>query len=120
MELGSREILFFALTILFVIRSSTSSTPTLIPKEDLYEVRDGSYSTERRIDQKGDHWTRQANLDRLEVLANDAVLNLTFRSCIEDKSTEQNQYADDVGQNSKFEDVHQVFKSLFVSHSTIK
>ena len=114
MELRSREILFFALTILFVIRSSTSSTPTLIPKEDLYEVRDGSYSTERRIDQK------QANLDRLEVLANDAVLNLTFRSCIEDKSTEQNQYADDVGQNSKFEDVHQVFKSLFVSHSTIK
>lgn len=109
MELRSREILFFALTILFVIRSSTSSTPTLIPKEDLYEVRDGSYSTERRIDHKGDHWTRQANLDRLEVLANDAVLNLTFRSCIEDKSTEQNQYADDVGQNSKFEDVHQVF-----------
>lgn len=116
MELRSREILFFALTILFVIRSSTSSTPTLIPKEDLYEVRDGSYSTERRIDQKGDHWTRQANLDRLEVLANDAVLNLTFRSCIEDK----NQYADDVGQNSKFEDVHQVFKNLFVFHSTIK
>ncbi|XP_073248167.1 uncharacterized protein [Porites lutea] len=107
MELRSREILFFALTILFVIRSSTSSTPTLIPKEDLYEVRDGSYWAERRIDEKGDHWTRQANLDRLEVLANDAVLNLTFRSCIEDKSTEQNQYADDAGQNSKFEDVHQ-------------
>ena len=120
MEVRSRDFLFFALTILFVIRSSTSSTPTLIPKEDLYEVRDGSYWTERRIDEKGDHWTRQANLDRLEVLANDAVLNLTFRSCIEDKSTEQNQYADDAGQNSKFEDVHQVFKNLFVFHSTIK
>ena len=120
MERRSREILLFAFAILFVIPSSTSSTPTLIPEEDLHEVRDGSYSTERRIDEKGDHWTRQANFDRLEVLANDAVLNLTFRSCIEGKSAEQNQYADDVGQNSKFEDVHQVFKNRFVFCSTIK
>lgn len=101
-------ISFCVFMIQFFIHIASTSTPTIISIQDWYEVRDGGYVVERRVDDKGAQWTQKASLDRLEVLANDIALNLTLESCTEDKSTQQNLYADHGGQNSKFQEVHQV------------
>ena len=115
------EISYCVFVISCFMHTAFSSTPTLISVQDWYEVRDGSYAIEQRVDDKGDQWSKEVSLDRLEVLVNDAVLNMTFETCIEDKSTQQNKYADHAGQNSKFQEVHQVhWFSFYVFSFTAK
>lgn len=75
---------------------------------DRYEVRDGIFKLAHRVDDNGTQWTQKVSLERLEVLANDRALNLPFASCTEEKFTRQNKYADHLGQDSKFEEIHQV------------
>lgn len=106
------QFTFSVLMFLFLIGMSSSSSPTMISNPDWYEVRDGSYSKAHRVDDSTAQWTQQVSLERLEVLANDMALHLPFESCTEEKLTRQNKYADHLGQNSKFEEVHQVLFSF--------
>ena len=74
----------------------------------MYEVRDGR-AIERHVDfVSGREWKTEVNLERLEVVLNDVVYGLPFESCIEEKMTRDNKYPDQDGQNSRFEEVHQV------------
>lgn len=103
----------FIILVLSLCSSVLSdSTPVIISNPDRYEVRDGRYYIEHLVDQSGTRWTRKVSLERLEVLANDMILDLPFESCTEEKLTRQNKYADHLGQNSKFEEIHQVIFSF--------
>lgn len=99
---------------LFLIVLSFASSPMIIANPDWYEVRDGSYGKANRVDESGAQWTQKVSLERLEVLENDLAFNLPFESCTEDKLTRQNKYADHLGQNSKFVEVHQVLFSFYL------
>ena len=84
----------------------------LFANDDLYEVGDGGNVVEHRVDNEGVPWKQQADLHRLEVLSNDLVTGLPFKSCIEEKLTRQIKYGDYAGKNSKFEEIHQVMFSF--------
>ncbi len=79
---------------------------------DLYEVGDDGNAVEHRVGEDGVQWKRQVNLKKLEVLTNDVVLSLPYKSCLEDKLTGQNKFADHDEQNSKFVEIHQVIIML--------
>ena len=87
---------------------TVAPSPTVISMPDWYEVRDGTFKLAHRVDDNGTQWTQKVSLERLEVLANDRALNLPLASCTEEKFTRQNKYADHLGQDSKFEEIHQV------------
>ena len=87
---------------------TVAPSPTVISMQDWYEVRDGTVKLTHRVDDNGTQWTQKVSLERLEVLANDRALNLPLASCTEEKLTRQNKYADHLGQDSKFEEIHQV------------
>lgn len=87
---------------------TAAPSPAVISMPDRYEVRDGIFKLAHRLDDNGTQWTQKVSLERLEVLANDRALNLPFASCTEEKFTRQNKYADHLGQDSKFEEIHQV------------
>ena len=75
---------------------------------DLYEVRDDGNAVEQRFGDDDVKWETRVNLKKLEVLTNDGVLSLPFKSCLDDKITGQNKYADRAEQTSKFEEIHEV------------
>ena len=79
---------------------------------DLYEVGDDGIAREHRVSEDGVQLKRRVSLEKLDVLTNDVVLSLPLESCLEDKLTGQNKYADHVEQNSKFEEIHQVMLSF--------
>ena len=93
---------------------TATPSPTVISMPDQYEVRDGTLKLAHRVDDNGTQWTQKVILERLEVLANDRALDLPFASCTEEKFTRQNKYADDLGQDSKFEEIHQVLLRLYL------
>ena len=96
------------LLIIFMGIFTVAPSPTVISMPDWYEVRDGTFKLAHRVDDNGTQWTQKVSLERLEVLANDRALNLPLASCTEEKLTRQNKYADHLGQDSKFEEIHQV------------
>lgn len=106
------------IAVLFVIFVSSTAAPVLMAIPDMYEVRDGGYALERHYDSiSGRQWTTQVSLEKLEVVLNDMAYGLPLESCIEEKMTRDNKYADHAGQNSKFEEVHEVqfiFITIFV------
>ena len=93
---------------------TAASSPAVISMPDRYEVRDGTLKLAHRTDDNGTQWTQKVSLERLEVLANDRALNLPLASCIEEKFTRQNKYADHLGQDSKFEEIHQVLLRFYL------
>lgn len=105
---------FRSLSIVYVFFNYvwSSPTPMLFANDDLYEVGDGENVVEHRVDNEGVPWKQQADLHRLEVLSNDLVTGLPFKSCIEEKLTRQIKYGDYAGKNSKFEEIHQVMFSI--------
>ena len=97
----------FAILRLIFIRSS--ATPFLVAIPDIYKVRSGGHALKEHYDSiNGRQWKTKASLDRLELLLNDLAYNLPFETCIEEKMTRENKYADQGGQNVGFEEVHQV------------
>lgn len=101
------------LVLLFTSIFPATASPTIISMPDRYEVRDGTFKLAHRVDDNGTQWTQKVSLERLEVLENDKALNLPFASCTEEKFTGQNKYADHLGQDSKFEEIHQVLLRLY-------
>ena len=98
----------FAILCLVFIRSS-ATPPVLIAIPDIYEVRSGGHALKEHYDSVTErHWKTEASLDRLELLLNDLAYNLPFETCIEEKMTRENKFADQAGQSFKFEEVHQV------------
>ena len=73
----------------------------------MYEVRDGE-AFELHHDSVSGQRKTKVNLERLEVVRNDLVFGLPFESCIEEKMARVNKYAVSDGDNSRFEEVHQV------------
>ena len=96
------------LLLIFMSIFTAAPSQTVISMADRYEVRDGILKLAHRVDDNGTQWTQKVSLERLEVLANDRALNLPFASCTEEKFTRQNKYADHLGQDSKFEEIHKV------------
>ena len=102
------------LLLLFMGIFTAAPSPAVISMPDQYEVRDGTLKLAHRVDDNGTHWTQRVILERLEVLANDRAVNLPFASCTEEKFTRQDKYADHLGQDSKFEEIHQVLLRLYL------
>lgn len=97
----------FAILCLIFIRSS--ATPVLVAIPDIYEVRSGGHALKEHYDSITErHWKTKASLDMLELLRNDLAYNLPFETCIEEKVTRENKFADQAGQSFGFEEVHQV------------
>lgn len=99
---------------LFIGIFTAASSPAIISVPDRYEVRDGTFNKAHRVDDNGTQWTQKVNLERLEVLANDRAINLPFASCTEEKLTTRNKYTDHLGQDSKFEEIHQVLLRFYL------
>jgi len=107
------------IAILLIVFVCSTAAPILMAIPDMYEVRHGGYALERHYDSiSGRQWTTQVSLEKLEVVLNDMAYGMPLESCIEEKMTGDNKYTLHAGQNSKFEEVHEV-QFIFITISII-
>ena len=119
-DAGMETFAIFAILCLVFIRSS-ATPPVLVAIPDIYEVRSGGHALKEHYDSVTErHWKTKASLDRLELLLNDLAYNLPFETCIEEKMTRENKFADQAGQSFGFEEVHQVQLILYTWYCPLK